>query len=116
MSQEQYPDGINYDPLSALNAGRGKAITILSTADLGIEAPTEAKDMGINLDVIPFIDTSRIQDEYISVRVNELASKPAVVVFTSQHAVMAVGEILKESPADWLIYCLGKKTESAVNQ
>lgn len=91
-------------------------ISILSTAAIGKDVEEDAADMGIVLDVVPFIDTVYIEDVEVSASVKGLAAEKAVVVFTSKHAVMSVAKMVGKETVKWSIYCLGNKTKSVVNQ
>jgi len=88
----------------------------LSTAPLGNDAGKVATDMGIDLDILPFIETEFIVDDNLAGIVNDFALEPAVVVFTSKHAVMSVAKMLHNDSKYWQIYCLGNKTLNTVNQ
>jgi uroporphyrinogen-III synthase len=93
-----------------------KTISILSTAPLGDDVMQEALASGIELDVIPFIEVNYIEDADLADKINDLSMESIAVVFTSKHAVMSVAKMLKNGAAGWLIYCLGNKTKSSVNQ
>jgi uroporphyrinogen-III synthase len=87
---------------------------ILSTAHVDDAFITEAREKGVQVDVIPFIITEEIQTEALHRLINDLASQHKKIVFTSQHAVKAVINKLAHQPS-WNIYCLENKTRSLVS-
>ena len=89
-------------------------IQILSTASLGQPLIYKAIEMGIGLDVVPFIKVSAIESEELAERVVDLCYLPITAVFTSVNAVKAVSDIIMSADPGWDIYCIGNATMEAV--
>ncbi len=89
-------------------------IQILSTASLGQPLIYKATEMGIGLDVVPFIKVSAIESEELAERVVDLCYLPITAVFTSVNAVKAVSDIIMSADPGWDIYCIGNATMEAV--
>jgi uroporphyrinogen-III synthase len=84
---------------------------VLSTRPLSGALIEEAAAKGVRIDVVPFIDTARFQDETLTKRLEELVKQPVVAVFTSVNAVTAIES--KERP-HWKVFCLSGATRRAV--
>lgn len=91
-------------------------MSILSTAPLDIQLRNDAAVSGITLDIVPFINTEYLDTPQLRERIQELSLQSLQIAFTSQHAVMAVANLLNNHAPDWLFYCLGNKTKFAINQ
>jgi uroporphyrinogen-III synthase len=89
-------------------------IQILSTRPIDPSQIQNAKDLGIDIDCIPFIETSPILDKDLNKKVKELLLSEATVVFTSMNAVDAVASSISKSKPDWKIYCIGITTNKLV--
>ena len=84
---------------------------VLSTRPLSGALIEEAAAKGITIDVVPFIDTTRLEDETLVKRLAELVEKPVTAVFTSVNAVVAIE--IGDRP-DWKIFCISGATRRAV--
>lgn len=78
---------------------------ILSTQALPDALIEEAGLRGVQLEALPFIETRALQDEALKKQIGELLRRPLSAVFTSKHAVDAIG---KEGRPDWKIFCIGR--------
>jgi uroporphyrinogen-III synthase len=88
--------------------------TILCTRPVNAFLIKEAKQQGIVIDIIEFIRTEPIITAALKKQINELASQPQTIVFTSMNAVEAVRNYLDKKPADWKIFCIGTATQKLV--
>jgi len=91
-------------------------IQILSTRPIDPSQIKAAKDFGIDIDCIPFIETRPIIDKELSKKIKELLTTEATVVFTSMNAVDAVAAHISKDKPDWKVYCIGITTNKLVKQ
>lgn len=89
-------------------------ISILSTRPVKAELVAEAAQAGIQLKVIPLIDTEPIVDIDVQQEVEQTALQYATVVFTSMNAVESVITMLDEHVPEWSIYCMGNTTAELI--
>ncbi|MDP4261751.1 MAG: uroporphyrinogen-III synthase [Bacteroidota bacterium] len=88
---------------------------ILSTRPLDASLVNTAKQHGIDIDILSFIETEAIQTIEIQQEIENALLQSATVVFTSMNAVEAVADQLQEPP-DWSIYCIGTATHKLVKK
>src|ERR1044071_7640125 len=91
-----------------------KSLRILSTRPVSESTVQEAIAKGIQVDVVSFIDTIPIEDEYIKTKIGSYAAKRCIVIFTSMNAVNAVINQLHDKVPAWTIFCLGNSTSQLV--
>jgi uroporphyrinogen-III synthase len=84
--------------------------TILSTRPLDASLINIAKQQGINIDIISFIETEAIQTTVVQETIKNVLQQTATVVFTSTNAVETVAKELSTRPTTWNIYCVGTTT------
>lgn len=89
-------------------------IHILCTRPVDDSLVEEAKQKGIALDVLSFIETEPIRDIEVQQEIEWTSVEQANVVFTSMNAVEAVTEMLEGFVPEWSIYCMGHKTKQLV--
>ncbi len=90
-------------------------IHILCTRPLSEALVETVRQEGINMDILPFIETEPIQSIEIQQEIEQALAKTATVIFTSMNAVEAVAYYLDEQP-DWRIYCIGNTTRERVKE
>jgi uroporphyrinogen-III synthase len=73
-----------------------------------------AKESGLNLDVVSFIETEIIQTVELQQEIEQVLLQSASVAFTSPNAVEAVGTQLDGLDPQWEIFCIGNKTKELV--
>jgi uroporphyrinogen-III synthase len=91
-------------------------ITILSTRPLNESLINEAKEEGIYIDVIPFIETEAIQSVEVQQEIDLALLESATIVFTSMNAVEAVADYMIDEQPDWAVYCMGNTTQELVKK
>jgi uroporphyrinogen-III synthase len=99
-------------------------IRILSTGPLEEALCKEAKEAGVALDTLPFIETRPLSDEGLGRQIRDLFLRPLIAVFTSTNGVEAVAGWLspasfgKAGPAliPWTIYCIGGVTRQVIGK
>ena len=89
-------------------------IQILSTRPLHETLLQEAKQAGIDIDELSFIETSPIQSLPIQREIDEAFQQSITAVFTSMNAVEVVADQIKENKPSWKIYCIGTTTQQLV--
>ena len=89
-------------------------IQILSTRPIDPSQIKIAKDLGIDIDCVSFIETTPINDKGVSKKIKELLLTESIVVFTSMNAVDAVASHITKSKPDWKVYCIGITTNKLV--
>ena len=87
---------------------------ILSTRPLHETLLQEAKQAGIDIDELSFIETSPIQSPSLQSEIDEALQQSITAVFTSMNAVEAVADQIKEKKTNWKIYCIGTTTQQLV--
>ncbi len=90
------------------------SIHILCTRPVDHSLVEEAKQRGIALDVLSFIETEPIRDIEVQQEIEWASVEQATVVFTSMNAVESVTEMLEGFVPEWSIYCMGHKTKQLV--
>ena len=91
-------------------------ISILSTRPLDHSLIEEAKQSGIEVDALSFIETEPIQSTAVQQEIANALLQSSAVVFTSMNAVEAVADVLHEQQPDWTIYCIGNTTKQLVKK
>ena len=91
-------------------------INILSTRPLDEALVAEAKNKGIIIDEVSFIETEPIQSIEVQQEVEQALLQLTTVVFTSMNAVEAVVTIKNEQQPNWKIYCIGNTTRQLVKK
>lgn len=89
-------------------------IQILSTRPIEPSQIKTARELGIDIECISFIETSPIIDKELNKKIKELLLTESTVVFTSMNAVDAVACHLSKSKPDWRVYCIGITTNKLV--
>ena len=89
-------------------------INILCTRPLEDSLIKKAKQKGIAIDMLSFIETEPIQNINVQQEVEQALLQSATVVFTSMNAVDAVVNYKEEHQPDWRIYCIGTTTNKLV--
>jgi uroporphyrinogen-III synthase len=91
-------------------------ITILSTGLLDKEILEEAFDIGVIVEIVPFIATRPIPDKELQKIVEPLMHRFAFIIVTSQNAVEALAANLKGVTPDWRFFCIGGGTSKLVRK
>jgi uroporphyrinogen-III synthase len=91
-------------------------IHILCTRPVDDALAEEAKQKGIAIDTLSFIETEAIQDIEVQQEIEWASVEQATVVFTSMNAVEAVIAMLDGFIPQWRIYCMGYKTKQLVTE
>ncbi|RYF91756.1 MAG: uroporphyrinogen-III synthase, partial [Chitinophagaceae bacterium] len=86
-------------------------VSILCTRPLPQELLQDAAVSGVNIDVLPFIETETISTVEVQQEIEQVALQSCTVVFTSMNAVEAVTDFLDGQETDWKIYALGTTTQ-----
>ena len=87
---------------------------ILSTRPLHETLLQEAKQAGIDIDELSFIETSPIQSPSLQSEIDEALQQSITAVFTSMNAVEAVADQINGKKPCWKIYCIGTTTQQLV--
>lgn len=85
--------------------------SILVTGSLDQQWADYLSTRNFQVDVIPFIDIEYISNPAAVDQINAVSGQEHIAVFTSSNAIHAVYKILKNKPANWKIYCVGKVSE-----
>jgi uroporphyrinogen-III synthase len=91
-------------------------ISILCTRPLDDSLIKTAKQLGIDIDVLSFIETTAARSTDEQQEIETALLKPATVVFTSMNAVDAVTMELDGQQPHWNIFCIGNTTNKLVQQ
>lgn len=91
-------------------------INILSTRPLSTSLVEEAKDAGLLIDELSFIETEPVEDIVVQQEIEQAYLRSATVVFTSMNAVDAVVTWQDGQQPDWVIYCIGNTTKQLVKE
>ena len=75
----------------------------------------EAAARNIDLDVVPFINTSPCTGE-VRAEMMQLYNQGIIAIFTSVNAVEAVAALKGDHKPRWKIFCIGEATAKAVQQ
>ena len=86
-------------------------VYVLSTRALSAALIAEAATRGVVIDVVPFIATTKREDEALIKRLAKLVEQPVTAIFTSTNAVTAIENA---SQPHWKIFCLNGATRRAV--
>jgi uroporphyrinogen-III synthase len=93
-----------------------KGIHILSTRPLPAGSTGMARDKGILIDEVSFIQTIPMEFATIERSMRKVLNKQATVVFTSMNAVESVSRFLNGQLPVWNIYCIGNTTLKEVKK
>lgn len=96
--------------------GMQNNIQILCTRPLHKSLIDEAKQAGIDIDELSFIETAPIQSTTVQQEIDQAFLQTATVVFTSMNAVEAVALYQEENIPAWKIYCIGTTTQKLVGK
>lgn len=91
-------------------------VQILCTRPLNKTLIDEAKQLGIDIDELSFIETEPIQSTTVQQEIDQAFLQTATVVFTSMNAVEAVALYQEENIPAWKIYCIGTTTHKLVGK
>lgn len=89
---------------------------ILCTRPMDEQLIAEANEMGIDIDVLSFIETEPIETVEVQQEIETVLNSTATVVFTSANAVDAVAMNLVDEMPEWNIYCIGNTTKDMVQR
>jgi uroporphyrinogen-III synthase len=89
---------------------------ILITGDISGFLLKEVIAGGIDVDVIPFIQTKTTIAKKARQQIKELSTLPTIVIFTSSNAVEAINACLLNKKPNWKIYVVGNSTASLVKK
>ena len=89
-------------------------INILCTRPLEDSLIKEAKQKGIDIIILSFIEAEPIQSIYVQQEIEQALLQSTTVVFTSMNAVDAVVNYKDDHQPDWRIYCIGTTTNKLV--
>ena len=91
-------------------------IEILCTRPLPETLIEEALQSGIEIEVLPFIETESILSVEVQQEIELASVETATVVFTSMNAVDAVTIFLDGHQPDWSIYSIGTATARLIKE
>jgi uroporphyrinogen-III synthase len=91
-------------------------IHILCTRPLNDTLTGEAKQAGIDIDELSFIETEPIQSIAVQQEIEQALLQTTTVVFTSMNAAEAVAFYQEEIQPTWEIYCIGTTTKKLVEK
>ncbi|MDQ2751878.1 MAG: uroporphyrinogen-III synthase [Bacteroidota bacterium] len=87
-------------------------IRLLSTRLLDENTTAKTADANIYIHSVSFIQTQSIFSDELTNHLQQLATEPLCVVFTSANAVSAVAELIQQP--NWKIFCVSGKTKEHV--
>jgi uroporphyrinogen-III synthase len=87
---------------------------ILSTRPVDPLFVRKAGELGVHIDMLPFIETESLVSETLRRQLGLLADQPMTAVFTSMNAVQALAAFLKPASRNWKVFCLGNTTRKLV--
>ena len=88
------------------------AISILCTKNIDRNLLLGFEEKDIHIDIVPFIDTMPLVNNYLTNTIYTLATQPIIAVFTSANAVKAVVNLIPKSGVVWKIACCHSRTFS----
>ncbi len=91
-------------------------INILSTRPIEFSVIENAKQNGIDIEIISFIETAPIVNINVQQQIEQAFLQTASIVFTSMNAVEAVANYKEEHQPNWKIYCIGSTTNHLVKK
>jgi len=103
-------------PLQTVFGMQQNNVHILITRPVDDTLIEQAKESGLDMEVISFIETEPIQTVELQQEIENALLQTATVVFTSANAVEAVAAQLDGQDPDWEIFCIGKKTKELVEE
>lgn len=89
---------------------------LLTTRPLSDELIAEAKQQGILINTVSFIETEPIQTTEVTEEIEAALLLQTTVVFTSMNAVEAVVDYMQDQQPDWQIYCIGHTTQLLIEK
>jgi uroporphyrinogen-III synthase len=91
-------------------------IKILSTRPIETSQIIAARELGIDIECFSFIETTPIKNDVLSLKINQILTSKAIVVFTSMNAIEVVASHLSASKPEWSIYCMGVTSNQLINK
>lgn len=91
-------------------------IQILCTRPLNEKLIADAKQAGIDIEELSFIETEPIESVEIQQEIEQAFLLNTTVVFTSMNAVEAVANFQELNNPAWEIYCIGTTTNKLVSK
>jgi uroporphyrinogen-III synthase len=91
-------------------------INILCTRPLNESLVKDAKQSGIDINMLSFIETEPVQSIEVQQEIEQALLQTVTVVFTSMNAVEAVATYMEELKPEWSVYCIGNTTEKLVEK
>ena len=91
-------------------------IHILCTRPIDGSLIEHAAQSGIEIEVIPFIETEPLKTVEVQQEIEQASLQNATVIFTSSNAVEAVASELEGHHPEWDIFCLGNATRQVVTK
>ena len=95
---------------------RQSKVHILITRPVDEALLDQARESGLDMEVISFIETEPIQTVELQQEIENALLQTATIVFTSANAVAAVAAQLDDHEPDWEIFCVGIKTKELVEE
>src|SRR5689334_15823331 len=92
------------------------SVHILITRPVDESLLNQAREAGLDMEVVSFIETEPIQTVELQQEIEQALFQTATIVFTSVSAVEAVAAQLDDQDPDWEIFCIGKKTKDLVEE
>lgn len=89
---------------------------LLTTRPLADSTIEDAKERGVLIKTISFIETVPVRTAEIIQEIEAALLMRTTVVFTSMNAVDAVVEIMQDQQPDWQIYCIGHTTKLLIEK
>lgn len=104
------------DSLLPIQSGMKNNLQILCTRPLDDQLISAANKKGIDIDILPFIETEPIESVEVQQEIEVILNAAATVIFTSMNAVEAVEEHVIDEQPEWTIYCIGNTTKELVKK
>jgi uroporphyrinogen-III synthase len=92
------------------------SVHILITRPVDESMLYDAREAGLNMEVVSFIETEPIQTVQLQQEVELVLLQSATIVFTSANAVEAVAAQSVDHDPDWEIFCIGRRTKELVEE
>ena len=89
-------------------------VHILSTRPVSDAIVSHAAAKNIVVDALSFIETEAIDDPATLNKIDTIAQRPCVAIFTSMNAAEMVIGHLKDTRPDWVICCMGNSTKQII--
>lgn len=88
---------------------------ILFTAELSENLLEYAESNGLDVDVIPMIETVSILDSELNQKIKNLAREHILAIFTSQTSLTIISDALEGIAPSWIIACTAPNTSEQAN-